>query len=398
MWKYLCGLVLLIAIAAPSASAAPPVQGPPPQAKAEFKTVVGESVGNATLTQRSDGSVMVSVAVKGLPPGTHGIHVHEHGACTPNFDAAGTHYNPASKQHGLDNDAGSHAGDLPNLIVQENGTGTFMAMTNLVTIAPGATTLFDADGSALIIHAHTDDQKTDPSGNSGERIACAVLMQVGPQPAADIPPQGHATAVLISTSGESVGEATLTQNQDVSVHLQVQVHGLPPGEHGIHFHQFGACSPTFGAAGEHYNTMGRQHGLENPSGPHVGDLPSLVVGEDGRGSLDTTTRLITVGPGPATLFDADGSALVIHAMRDDQRTDPSGDSGGRIACAVVQPAGDLVPNLPHAQPAGDAQLPASLPRTAGEGLPWQALAIGLLLTTLGVLIARRSSDVRRKKL
>jgi superoxide dismutase, Cu-Zn family len=391
MWKYLCGLALLMVMAVPGASAAPLFQGPPPQAKAEFKTVVGESVGNATLTQRPDGTVAVSVAVKGLPPGTHGIHIHEHGACTPNFDAAGGHYNPAAHEHGLENDAGSHAGDLPNLIVQENGAGTFMATTNLVTIAPGATTLFDADGSALVIHAHMDDQKTNPTGNSGERIACAVLQQVGPQPAADIPPQGRATAALVSTSGQTVGEATLTQNQDVSVRLQVQVHGLPPGEHGIHFHQFGACAPTFGAAGEHYNTMGKQHGLENPNGPHVGDLPSLMVGEDGRGSLDTTTRLITVGPGPATLFDADGSALVIHAMRDDQRTDPSGDSGGRIACAVIQPAGDLVTNLPDAQPAGGAQPPASLPRTAGEGTPWQAIGLGLLLIALGILLARRSS-------
>ena len=91
-------------------------------------------------------------------------------------------------------------------------------------------------------------------------------------------------------------------------------------------------------AGGHYNPAGRRHGLENPAGPHSGDRANLVVNEAGVGHLSTKTELVTLAPGAATLFDADGSALVIHANRDDQVTDPTGNSGGRVACGVITPA------------------------------------------------------------
>src|SRR4029079_2121163 len=250
----------------------------PPQAKGEFKTAAGESIGNVTLPQAPDGMVVVSASVRNLPPGNHGFHIHAVGSCSPTFDAAGPHYNPISKQHGLENPNGAHAGDLPNLTVAANGTGTLMAKTSMVTITPGPTTIFDTDGSAIIIHAFTDDQKTDPTGNSGTRIACAVLQPVAvPQPAAQLPAQSSGRAECKTAVGETVGNATLTQNNDGSVRLQVQVRGLPPGQHGIHFHQFGACAPPCGAAGEHVNPLGTMHGLENPAGPHAGDLPNLTV-------------------------------------------------------------------------------------------------------------------------
>src|SRR5262249_34367793 len=163
-------VLLLLVLSGGSALA----QGaPPPQARGEFKTAVGESVGNITLTQMPDGAVMVSASVRGLPPGQHGFHIHAVGSCTPTFHAAGPHYNPLGKQHGLDNPNGPPAGDLPNLTVNADGTGTLNAKTTLITITPGPTTIFDTDGSAVIIHAQPDDQKTDPSGNSGGRIACA---------------------------------------------------------------------------------------------------------------------------------------------------------------------------------------------------------------------------------
>src|SRR5205085_10147319 len=100
----------------------------------------------------------------------------------------------------------------------------------------------------------------------------------------------------------------------------------------------------------------KMHGLENPNGPHAGDLPNLTVNADGAGSLDTTTQMVTLAPGPMTIFDADGTALIIHAFVDDQKTDPSGNSDGRIACAVIQPAAQPAP-----QPAPPAAQPAAQP-------------------------------------
>ena len=131
-----------------------------------------------------------------------------------------------------------------------------------------------------------------------------------------------------------MGEAR--QDGDGIVHVNVHVKGLTPGLHGIHIHGIGACGPTFAAAGGHYNPFGHQHGLENPSGPHAGDLPNLVVNEDGVGHLDASTDRVTLSEGAATLFDADGSAFIIHANPDDQVTDVgNGGSGARIACAVI---------------------------------------------------------------
>jgi Cu-Zn family superoxide dismutase len=122
--------------------------------------------------------------------------------------------------------------------------------------------------------------------------------------------------------------------------VNVHVDGLAPGLHGIHIHAVGACSPAFTAAGGHYNPLVHQHGLENPSGPHAGDLPNLVVNGAGIGHLDAVTDRVTLSPGPATLFDTTalvvGSAFIIHAGPDDQLTDPTGGSGGRIACAVIE--------------------------------------------------------------
>jgi Cu-Zn family superoxide dismutase len=148
-----------------------------------------------------------------------------------------------------------------------------------------------------------------------------------------------ATAELRDRSGKTVGTARLVGENQGAIDLTVQVSGMTPGSHGIHFHAAGSCAPgdstAFAAAGGHHNPMGRKHGLENPDGPHAGDLPNLVVGADGSGTLETRTARATLRQGPTTLLDADGSALVVHAAADDQRTDPSGNSGARVACGVI---------------------------------------------------------------
>jgi len=147
----------------------------PPQATADLKKASGETVGRTRLWEDADG-VRILVRVQGLPPGQHGIHLHAVGKCDPpDFASAGGHFNPAGKQHGLKNPAGSHAGDLPNLEVAADGKGRLNYVTKLATLASGPTSLLGPDGAAVVIHANPDDEVTDPSGNSGGRIACGII-------------------------------------------------------------------------------------------------------------------------------------------------------------------------------------------------------------------------------
>ena len=151
----------------------------------------------------------------------------------------------------------------------------------------------------------------------------------------------HAGGIFINAAGQTVGWVRLVEDRTGVVHVNVHVSGLPPGLHGIHIHAIGACSPTFAAAGGHYNPLGHEHGLNNPNGAHAGDLPNLIVNANGVGHLNATTEGVTLTPGPATLFDstasAEGSAFIIHANEDDQVTNATnGNSGARIACAVIE--------------------------------------------------------------
>jgi Cu-Zn family superoxide dismutase len=146
------------------------------QAYAMLKMANGQDAGTAVFTQQTGGVKMV-VNAKGLPAGKHGVHIHAVGKCEgPDFTTAGGHFNPENKQHGAQNPQGAHAGDLPNLTIAANGAGTLDVTNAKITLGTGATSLFDADGSALVIHAAEDDERTDPTGNSGGRIACGVIV------------------------------------------------------------------------------------------------------------------------------------------------------------------------------------------------------------------------------
>ena len=145
------------------------------QATAELKDKDGKAVGVATFRESGRG-VTVNIDVKGLTPGLHAVHVHEVGKCeTPAFTSAGGHFNPAQKKHGHKSPEGAHAGDLPNMLVAKDGTGRFEAFTDGMTLKPGGTSVFDKDGSALVIHAGVDDYATDPTGNAGDRAACGII-------------------------------------------------------------------------------------------------------------------------------------------------------------------------------------------------------------------------------
>ena len=144
-----------------------------------------------------------------------------------------------------------------------------------------------------------------------------------------------AVAELTNTSGQSVGTARFTQPGNV-VRILVEAKGLPPGPHGAHVHAVGKCDPPdFNSAGPHFNPTNKQHGALNPQGSHAGDLPNLTVGPDGTGRMETTTEQLSLGSGPSSVWDADGSALVVHANADDFKTDPTGNSGARVACGVL---------------------------------------------------------------
>ena len=143
-------------------------------ASGTLHTANGAPAGTVVLLAAGD-AVTINVAVLGLPPGTHGLHLHMVGSCdAPGFTSAGGHLNPHGMHHGTANPAGSHLGDLPNIVVDHHGAGAMSAQLRDDRNTAEAA-LFDADGSAVVIHADPDDYKTDPSGNSGARIACAVL-------------------------------------------------------------------------------------------------------------------------------------------------------------------------------------------------------------------------------
>lgn len=140
-----------------------------------FATSAGAAAGTASVVPAANGNPLLRVKVSGLPAGVHGIHIHTVGKCDgPAFTSAGGHLNPSGHQHGKDNPAGSHLGDLPNITVDGHGNGE-LAQALTVDAATLRAQLADADGAAVVIHAAPDDYRTDPSGNSGARIACAVL-------------------------------------------------------------------------------------------------------------------------------------------------------------------------------------------------------------------------------
>ena len=159
-----------------------------PQAKASEKTTVklvdakGDDVGTATITFTStqQPGVIVKLDVKGLPPGVHAVHFHQNPKCdAPDFKSAGGHFNPTNKQHGFDNPQGHHAGDMMNFTVEDNGKANVTVKDDDVTLGSAKewNSLHVNEGTSIIIHAKADDYKTDPSGNSGDRIACGTIIQ-----------------------------------------------------------------------------------------------------------------------------------------------------------------------------------------------------------------------------
>mgnify|MGYP003583987930 FL=1 len=171
--RVMCGLVATAGVAAFSLS----VQAQSPTAKASLKDATGKDVGTVQLVQTPHG-VLLRMSLKGVAPGEHAFHVHAVGKCEPPFTSAGGHFNPASKKHGMEATEGAHAGDMPNLFIPANGELKIDVANSMISLVKGQpNSVFDTDGSAIIIHAGPDDYKTDPTGNAGDRIVCGVITE-----------------------------------------------------------------------------------------------------------------------------------------------------------------------------------------------------------------------------
>src|SRR5687768_12692216 len=163
----------------------------------------------------------------------------------------------------------------------------------------------------------------DPSGHAADAGAAKAMKGK--------PPGKGATAELKDARGTKIGTATLTEDKG-AVTVKLEVSGLQPGPRAFHIHAIGKCEgPDFKSAGPHYNPHNKKHGSENPEGPHAGDMPNIVVGADGKGTAEVTVAKTTLGALLANM----GTSLVVHEKEDDNKTDPAGNAGARIACGVV---------------------------------------------------------------
>lgn len=171
-------------------------------------------------------------------------------------------------------------------------------------------------------------------------LLVAALFLAGSFAAALAAETPAAEADLINPDGDSIGTVQLTQVSN-GVKISADLSDLSPGMHAFHIHGTGKCEPPdFKSAGGHFNPEGKKHGLKNPDGPHAGDMENIEVGEDGTAHVEVVNTRVTLGEGKNSLFQAAGTAIVIHAKGDDNMSDPAGNAGPRVACGVIEKSED----------------------------------------------------------
>jgi Cu-Zn family superoxide dismutase len=172
-------------------------------------------------------------------------------------------------------------------------------------------------------------------------LTAAALLVAGVAVAATPAAAQQARAMLTAPDGSAVGMVQMRETPH-GVLLDVRIDKASPGAHGFHIHAVGTCTaPYFKSAGGHYEPGGREHGITNPKGKHAGDMPNIHVGTDGTAKIEILAEAVSLKADTdrAPLYDADGSAFVMHAGVDDYLSQPAGDAGGRAACGVIAPAG-----------------------------------------------------------
>jgi Cu-Zn family superoxide dismutase len=181
----------------------------------------------------------------------------------------------------------------------------------------------------LVLFAMPSVGSADGDGSSGAMPAKLVPSNMPAEAPTTI------TADIVDPTGKKIGEVKAKQDK-VGVKFSVNVTGLKPGMHGIHIHAAGKCDgPDFKSAAGHFATGAQHHGMKNPQGPHMGDLANLIVKKDGSAHQTFVDKAVTLQPGLNSLMKDGGTALVIHADMDDEKSDPAGNAGARIACAVL---------------------------------------------------------------
>jgi len=211
--------------------------------------------------------------------------------------------------------------------------------------------------------------------------AVPIGLLAGPVLAVDPPWGGTAvvsmTSTLVDTAGQSIGTVQLHQDANGVVRVRIDASGIPAGAHGVHIHATGKCEgPGFTSAGGHFNPTNKKHGLDSPDGSHGGDLTQIPATFDGSGVHEVTTDRISLTTGPLAIGDSDGASLVVHAGPDDQLTDPTGNSGGRIACAVLAEPKPVAP-LPPATGTGPGDVSGASPFALAAGISAVAAALAM---------------------